>query len=144
MNTKRLLKLADAVEAFGERFDFQSWTTGWGGLPNVCGTTACALGLAVEMWGAECGVFFRSVEHECNPSICYRNGGGSVVSARAIFGEDLTRADYDILFTPCDTDVGGFSLMAHASAKQWAEHARHFVTEYERTHLEAESSQCGD
>lgn len=53
MNKKRLLKLADLLEADaknekGIKFDLSTWGRADEGVPTIsCGTTACAIGLAV-------------------------------------------------------------------------------------------------
>jgi hypothetical protein len=129
VNLSRILELADAVEAFGNRFDFRFWTKGWDGRPNTCGTVACALGLAVEKWGAECGViFYRCSTDTAAPAWTLSDDDGgdyTLEAAYALFGE-LSEPDFEVLFVPLS--MGG--LHGSATAKEWAEHARRWVARF--------------
>jgi hypothetical protein len=132
VNLARILELADAVEAFGNRFNFRRYTTDWRGEPNKCGTTACAVGLAVEKWGAECGVKFRSFRYVVRGECCVMpalstTSDSPLGAARAMFGE-LSASDFDVLFTPSLLKGG---LHGDATAKEWAEHARRWVAAFQ-------------
>jgi hypothetical protein len=138
VNTQRILELADAVEAYGNRFDFCYWTRGWNNKPNECGTTACALGIAVEKWGAECGVIFKTTFATGetlfpSPALLSSDSTDVIDAARAMFGE-LSEDAFITLFVPERCIISEDRLPVTASAKEWAAHARRWVAEYERQH----------
>lgn len=106
----RFEQLADRLEAQPKRFRFLFWV-GKGYGPNHCGSTGCSLGLAVEMFGKECGVHFD--EHE-RPRTAV-GGDTAFPSAVAIFG-DISLGDFERMFLPGDV-LDEFCTAAEAAAE---------------------------
>lgn len=125
MNKKRLLKLADLLEADarnknGIKFDFLDW----GKVrdpkkPTSCGTTACAMGLA-----AISGAFKRAglTFEPANQLIAFKGEYGAVLGAMKVF--DLNLEDASFLFT--DTD-GLDDLQGAKAERAVAKRIRRFV-----------------
>ena len=92
MNKRRLLKLADLLEAdakrrTGVRFDL----TTWGQIDNEskpvsCGTTACAMGLAAVSGAFKKQGLLYSVSHNQQIRISFQNSSGGFESACQLFG----------------------------------------------------------
>jgi hypothetical protein len=139
---RRLLKLAAFLEKLPrERFDFSLWVgRDWGGAQDLsCGTTACAMGFGVAMFGKQCRVRLVRVnaplgDNGCWPVCQWRRPNHNKTMAQSaeagarIFG--VTELEFIRLFTSLPVARPTYErLPSNATAKQVAKHIRTFVAE---------------
>lgn len=151
---ERLVKLCDFLESLPrERFNYSRWVgRDWRGAQDLsCGTTACAAGWGVVLFGKECGVELRVGSHDLEwafpapsgvplsyPTVKLMEQAGEI-----LFG--VSPEDFDFLFCPDETsyvddkddDVRGpdgedeeGKPFANASAKRVATHIRGWLDEH--------------
>lgn len=118
---KNLEELADFLSKLPEeRFDYSSWVgAGWQGKPDLsCGTTACALGWAMQLpFAKEIGAFL----YQHRGMVEFHGPEGHVSAgkiAETLF--DLELWEHDHLFYPDDSESG-------MTAKDVAKKIRNFL-----------------
>lgn len=141
MNAKRLLKLADFLDALPrQKFDFGT-IAHQNGKPmrealmagkESCGTVACAVGWMPVVFPRGLKWDEKYAGSEEFPSVVLRQDPDvdNVLAAAAWFA--ISPYDADLLFVPGDADGGYSGLKNEATPKQVARHIRKWVREQQK------------